>query len=101
MITSDGSRTGTELSRRNKRVLFLNIAQGGMLMSEKTKTVSDYVGRIGTFITTNNYFYRGPLKAIIGSPPTHYRILDYKTGVEMDLLIMSVLQIKWEGERGI
>jgi hypothetical protein len=66
-------------------------------MNEKTKTVPDYVGRTGTFITTKNYFYRGKLLAVIGTPPTHYRIFDFKTGEEIDLLIMTVETVKWEG----
>ena len=66
-------------------------------MNENPKLVTDYVGRIGTFITAKGFFYRGRLEHVIGKPPTHYRIYDFKTGMEMDLLIMTIETIKWEG----
>ena len=66
-------------------------------MIENKPSLSDNVGRIGTFITTKNFFYRGRLLAIIGEPVNCYRILDIKTNQQMDLLITSVETIKWEG----
>ena len=58
------------------------------------------IGWIATFVTTNKFFYRGKLLGMVGNggEPSHYRILDIKSGQELDLLINAIETIKWEAK---
>lgn len=49
--------------------------------------------KIGEFFTTKGFFYRGEL---LGESPTHWCILDLKTGLTIELSKATVDRVVWK-----
>ena len=54
--------------------------------------MEEEIGKVGEFITTKGYFYKGK---VLSETATHYRIYDFKEKLEFDLLKTTKERIKW------